>query len=163
MKRMILALLLAVSLAYSVSAQTVLSTTTLGAAVTSTSATTIRVASITGITANTGLWVDQEFMTVTATPASGTLTVSVFRGAAGTKAALHASGVLVTLGPQNAFQATDPPWGACTRSQQQYLPWINVNSGNLCTCDQLTTSYTQWRCTNTQPIVYGSTLTVIPS
>ena len=159
MKRILVALLLAVSLAYSVSAQTILSTTTLGAAVTN-NATTIRVAAITGITANTGLWVDQEFMTVTSTPAVGTLTVNVFRGAAGTKAAAHASGVTVTLGPQFAFQSTDPPWGACTRSQQQYLPWINVSNGNMCSCDQLYTSYTQWRCTNSQPLVYNSTLTV---
>jgi hypothetical protein len=159
-KRIVLALALAGLIAGSVTAQTILTTTTLGAAVTSTSATTIRVASITGITANTGLWIDQEFMTVTSTPVTGTLNVTVFRGAAGTKAALHANGVLVTLGPQFAFQATDPPWGACVRAQQQYLPWINVSNGNMCSCDQLYTSYVQWRCTNSQPLIYNSTLTV---
>ncbi len=159
-KRSVLALMLAGLIAGSVAAQTILTTTTLGAAITSTSATTIRVAAITGITANTGLWIDQEFMTVTATPTTGTLNVNVFRGAAGTKAALHANGVTVTLGPQFAFQSTDPSWGACVRSQQQYLPWINVNSGNMCTCDSLYTSYAQWRCTNSQPLVYNSTLVV---
>lgn len=167
MKRLFIALSLAVLFAVSAAAQTVLSTTTLGAAVTSTSANTIRVASISGIVANSGLWVDQEFMTVTATPATGTLTVSVFRGAAGTKAATHISGATVTLGPQNAFQSTDPPWGTCSRSAlpngTQYLPWINVQTGNVCTCDSLYTTSASWRCTNSKPIVFNSLLVVIPS
>lgn len=121
------ALLLAVALfaVPSASAQTVLTQTTLSAAVTSTSATFVTVASATGITANsTVLYVADglgELMFVNSV--NGT-TIGVTRGANGSPAAsTHASGAIVFVAPPNAV-VSQPPTGSCTRSNQLYLPVI---------------------------------------
>src|SRR5690242_16907851 len=117
MKNRILTLLAALFLfAGSASAQTYLSSTTLGAAVTSTNANTVTVASATGITANTiSLYVDNEMMAVTRV--SGTQ-ISVQRGANGSVAQTHASGATVVIVPVPATVSADLV-GSCTASNYQ--------------------------------------------
>jgi hypothetical protein len=67
--------------------------TTLGAAITSTTATSITVASITGIANGDYLQVDSEIMLVTAAPSGSTVTVA--RGQLGTAAATHLNAAAV--------------------------------------------------------------------
>jgi len=124
-------------LAPSSEAQTYLSNTTLSTAVSATNvvAPTITVASATGITAgNTMLFVDNEGMFVNAV--NGT-TLSVTRGYYGGRVTGHASGALVWFGPPFAFQWAFPggyPSGSCTRSNLQYLPYINTDTGQISDC-----------------------------
>lgn len=120
-------------------AQTI-STTTLGSAVTTTSATNIKLASLTNVTATasvqTVLWVDTEAMTVATNtvPAAGT-TVTVTRGALGTKAETHASGRTVYVSRPNLYQGYDVA-GSCTSGLGLAfkLPWINTTDGNRYNC-----------------------------
>lgn len=148
------ALFLALS-ALSASAQTLINNTTLGAAVTS-SQTFVTVASITTITLNDVLYVDNEVMVVTATPTAGTLRVTVRRGA-GTGvsgiAQAHASGNVVFTGPSGQrWHQTDPDFGSlCIRGQQQFLPWFNITTGVEWSCGFLgnsTTASLTWRAYN---------------
>lgn len=130
-----LSFLFALILAVPAFGQTYLSNTTLAAAVTTTAGTTIRVASATGITANTTLlFVDNEAMFVNAV--SGT-TLSVTRGYSGGRSVTHASGAFVWFGPPPAFQFATPagyPSGSCTRSSLLYLPFINTDTGAISDC-----------------------------
>jgi hypothetical protein len=148
-----LALLVSLALTASIAAhaQTLLVPTTLSAAVTSTKASQIVVASATGITAptlgsgnpTTSLYIDKELMSVEAV--NGT-TITVARGQGGSISTLHASGAYVFFGPPNAFYVglADvaqvgngiPPigGGACTRSKFAYLPAIDVATGNVADC-----------------------------
>src|SRR5581483_5488504 len=113
-------------------AQTLLTNTTLSAAVADSKTQTVVVASATGINAPsasdytkaTFLFVDRELMDVRSV--SGTI-LTVVRGVGGTKAFPHASGAYVFVVP--AYQATgmsSTPSGSCTRGQGQalYLPVI---------------------------------------
>ena len=117
-----------------------LSTTTLGAALTTTYGTSVNLASLTNVTASvntqTLLWVDTEaMMVVTNTvPSSGT-TVTVTRGAAGTKAETHASGRTVYVGRPNLFHGYDVA-GSCTSGTglATTLPWINLSNGKRFQC-----------------------------
>ncbi len=138
--------LLAVFLALPASAQTATPNTTLCAAITSTTATSICLTSTTGVTNQTGIYVDQEYMTVNL-PANQTLAasnaqVSVTRGnraaGSGPQQHLNASIAWIALTPgsskipgANGFQlgtnVTDI--GPCTRANQTYLPRIWVNRG----------------------------------
>jgi hypothetical protein len=115
--------------------QTPIGNTTLSAAVATTSARTIVVASATNITANnTMLFVDGEAMSVNAV--NGT-TLSVGRGEPSTRTSTHASGALVWFGPFIAFQRANPagfPAGSCTRTAQLYLPYINIDTGQISDC-----------------------------
>ncbi len=141
--------------------QTILTTTTLSAALTSSSTRTFNVASATNITAPsttnnqlaTYLYVDRELMSVEAV--SGTL-VTAQRGAGGTTAATHASSALVFVIP--AYLSTNfsvsPPQGSCTRASVIALPVINPAAGVISDCvggqwvngDALqTTRAVQWR------------------
>jgi hypothetical protein len=127
-------------------AQTVVTSTTLGAAVTTTAAGTIAVASATGFTANTTFaLVDKELMIVNAVNG---LVVSVTRGADGTRPATHISGATVWVGPGVAFNKYTPS-GQCTRTLLQYVPFIvagdrdPLNNGILFDCLGLTTAG-QW-------------------
>lgn len=125
-------ILLVVLLGAFASAQTSLTQTTLSSALTS-SATIVRVASATGITAGTTLlYVDKEAMFVNSI--SGTV-VGVTRGSAGTKAFAHVSGAMVLSGPPPAFVSYEPS-GACTNGQGLFLysPVINVVTGNQWLC-----------------------------
>jgi hypothetical protein len=141
-------------------AQTLLVTTTLGAAVGNTvsSALTtgnlgvINLASVTGVSAPTPnggnvaglatsnaatyLFVDGELMQVVSL--SGNY-VSVIRGVGPTGASSHASGALVFVVPAafaggaNARQASIPK-GSCTRTNELYLPRIDFVSGTMSDC-----------------------------
>lgn len=115
--------------------QTIVTRTTFAAAVTTTSATSVRVTSATGITANnTMLFVDSEAMFVNAVNST---TLSVTRGYAGTRASTHGTSAALWVGPPAAFQFSTPagyPSGSCTRNQQLYLPFININTGEVSDC-----------------------------
>ena len=112
-------------------AQATLTTTTLSAAISSTSVKAIVVASATGFTANTtSLFVDKEFMSIEAV--NGT-TITVIRGAFGTKAALHNSGATLYVGPSNYFFSSDVS-GGCTSTNLLVLPFINTNNGKISDC-----------------------------
>lgn len=92
--------------------------TTLSAAVTSTSQDTVQLASC-SLTVGTyttvasknpqwGLKIDNELLRVVSVVNSSTCLLQVSRGAIGTKAALHASGSLVWASPLNNLPATNP-------------------------------------------------------
>lgn len=107
-------------------AQTALTTTTLGAAVTDTAGTVVTVASATGITApGTGntlvfLLVDREIMAVRSV--TGT-TIGVARGQNSTKASTHINASVVTIAPGLAITSSLPA-GQCTRTNLLYVPLI---------------------------------------
>lgn len=127
-------------------AQTTTPSTTAGAAISAT-ATTINLASITNVVAQTGLLIDNEFMLVIRTP-SVAQSVSVVRGqSSGTGPVSHASGakVWIALTPDksvvpgaNGFTlraSVAAPGGTCVRSTITYLPAIYVNLGKKFDCD----------------------------
>jgi hypothetical protein len=126
--------------------QTILTNTTLGAAVSSSSTLTVVVASATGITAPsttdytkaTYVYVDRELLDVRAV--NGT-TLTVVRGANGTAASTHASGAVAFVIP--AYKATyvggggpspAAPAGSCTRSNELILPRIQFATGRISDC-----------------------------
>jgi hypothetical protein len=112
--------------------QATLTQTTLAGAVTSDTQTVFYVASATGFVANTTMaYVDQEAVNVVGV--SG-LFITVTRGQQGTKSQPHVSGQTIYVGPFNYFTARDYS-GSCTSANQTVLPFINVLSGNLYTCD----------------------------
>jgi len=112
------------------SAQTILTQTTLAAAVTSTSQTFVTVSSATGITANsTVLFVADGLGELLFVNSVNGTTIGVTRGSNGSQAAsTHASGALVFVAPPYAI-ATQAPTGSCTRSNQLYLPVIALGVG----------------------------------
>jgi hypothetical protein len=122
--------------------QTALTQTSLAAAVSSSSGTTVRLTSATGVTAgSTLIYVDREAMFVNALNST---TASVTRGYAGTRATKHISSAMVLIGPPAAFISYDPA-GGCTAGQAlfQFSPVVNINNGN------------QWLCGLTGAIVPG--------
>lgn len=137
MKTKLLYLIVAVVLLAGLSfGQTSLTQTSLAAAVTTSSATTVRLTSATGVTAgSTLLYVDHEAMFVNAINST---TASVTRGAAGTQATGHISGSMVLLGSPIAFINYDPA-GRCTAGQGlfQFSPVVNVRNGNQWLCGLL--------------------------
>lgn len=143
MKRIatLLGLVLALALPVAVSAQTAVTQTTLSAAVTSNTQKTITLASSTGVTAGSGLFVDMEAMVVNSINTTSNV-ATVTRGADGTDAANHASSAVVYAGPTSGvlgagpFWMRDPSIGSCTASTEQYSLRINVHGGRI------------WQCTN---------------
>jgi hypothetical protein len=118
-------------------------TTTLGAAITSGSATTITVASTSGMSGSLGgngwgLYVDREFMRIVVVVNSTTL--QVIRGMAGTRGANHINGAVVWAGPLNYFTAAIPT-GACTVANLTVNPIINTSNGQVYDCDSSTTEW----------------------
>jgi hypothetical protein len=111
-------------------AQATLTSTTLSAAVTSDSTTTVRVTSATGFSAGRMLFVDKEAMAITAV--SGTA-ISVQRGAFSTVAATHAIGSLVYVGPNDYFSSNGRS-GSCTSANEKVLPVIDVKTGFTYQC-----------------------------
>jgi hypothetical protein len=120
--------------------QTILTNTTMGAAVADSNTTIVSVASATGInvpsssdyTQSTFLYVDRELMDVRAK--NGT-TIQVVRGAEGTTAAPHVSGALVFVVP--SYLSTyfhGIPQGSCTRGNELALPRIHPVSGVISDC-----------------------------
>ena len=123
--------------------QTALTATSTSAAMSAT-ATSVVVASATGITvptnSYTALYIDKELMTVIRL--SGT-TVYVIRGQGGTQANAHISGAIVWVLPATGAAFSFDPQGACTGSGAgagviQYTPWINQITGNLWVCSSVT-------------------------
>ena len=114
-------------------AQSTTTSTTLSAAVTSTSAQNIRVAAATGFVAgSTFAFVDHEQMEVLGV--SG-LSITVRRGSGSTVAQIHASGAQVLVGPSTAFVSwVLDPMGACSASGYAYMPLANTRTGNVLNC-----------------------------
>lgn len=131
---LVTALLLA---AVPVTAQTSLTSTTAGAAVTSVSATIIPVASATGITAgSTGLFVPitGEYMDVTAV--NGT-NITVVRGTGGLGAWPIASGAAILVVPIGASiqGGRANPQGSCTGANlPRYAQIVNTFTGDVNVC-----------------------------
>ena len=106
----------------------------------------INVTSATGFTANNKIWVDFEQMHIISV--TGTL-IRVRRGDNGTRSEAHDNADAVFTGDPAHFQTSDPNFGQdCTRGtgQAAYLPWINVRTGWMWTCDNGLTT-TDWRAT----------------
>jgi hypothetical protein len=136
MKNLLICLAVVLLLAGLSFGQTSLTQTSLAAAVTTSSTTTVRLTSATGVTAgSTLLYVDHEAMFVNAINST---TASVTRGAAGTQATGHISGSMVLLGSPIAFINYDPA-GRCTAGQGlfQFSPVVNVRNGNQWLCGLL--------------------------
>lgn len=146
--------------------QTAMTTTTLSAAVSSTSTTTIRVASATGITAgSTMLYIEDGTGGASAGEAlfvnsvNGTA-IGVTRGYYGTYANTHISGALVFVGPPNAFNVIDPT-GACTAANTPFTPYLNVKTGNQWLCSTITNSWVPgWFNTSAVPGVTAAVASV---
>ncbi len=143
MKKLLISLSFLLGLVLSIPAmgQTILTNTTLSAAVSSTDVQQIVVASATGINAPsasdytkpTYLYVDREVMDVKAV--SGT-TITVIRGAVSSAAAPHASGALMFVVPQYlSFNFSTLPQGSCTRANELVLPRIQFSSGIVSDCN----------------------------
>lgn len=117
-------------------AQTTVTTTTLSAAV-SANTQSIPLASATGVTVGSGLFVDRESMSVVSI--TGTV-ARVVRGVDGSGSVSHASGATVYVGPTSGvagpgpFWQSDPAIGSCTASAEQYSVRINTNSGRIWGC-----------------------------
>lgn len=149
--------LLAGFLALPAQAQTVLPSTTLCAAVTSTTANVVCLTSTTGVVNQTGIYVDQEYMTVNLsnnqTLAATNAIVPVSRGnrAAGSGPSLHANSAVtwIALTPSSsvvpgangfAFGTTPVDVGPCTRANIIYLPHAFPNLGIMRDCNQNSTT-----------------------
>ena len=164
MVRVFLALVLALGLSVSASAQTYLSSTTNTTAITA-SQTTFALGSVTGLASGAGLYINREYMTVRSV--SG-LNVTVLRGQSGTPAVPHGASQTVILIPLAAVGTvvtpTDPTQvtgvGTCTVTDWAYLPVINVINGNvwLCRYTAAAQSARVWAATNQTLITYNSLL-----
>jgi hypothetical protein len=148
-------------------AQTALTQTTLSAAVTSAGATTVTVASATGINApaapvgpaygaftQTELYVDQEAMLVTSLNGKN---IGVVRGANSTQAATHGSGAVVWIGTPTQFFAL-PPNGSCTAANT-VSPYIDTINGQFWLCDSVSGNWLNVFSTGAiTPVATGATI-----
>lgn len=134
-----LAVLLAFFVAQPAAAQTTLNSTTLSAAVTSATAQTFPLTSITSVTAGDIMLVDREFVQVQSV---GATSVVVTRGREGSSALPHASGVVVWNGPRVRFYMNDPV-GVCTATNEAYLPHIVIPTASIYQCQ--TSEWVRWR------------------
>lgn len=116
-----------------VDAQTYATNTTLSSAVSAT-AMTVTVASATGLTAGSYLYIDTELMQIVSVSST---TATVRRGLAqgGSPASAHASGAIVWVGTGDVFKTYDVA-GACTAATQLYVPHINTKNGRIFDCEQ---------------------------
>lgn len=127
------------ALSVSAFAQTyTLNSTTLSAAVAATdttvaltSASAATGSSFGGVAAGQGLYVDQEYMLITAV--SGTTATVQRRNNRTTPATTHASGQTVYIGTPAAFMRVDPTTGVCATASQGD-PWINIDKGLIWRC-----------------------------
>lgn len=134
----VLSLMLALAVASPAFGQTIVSRTTLAAAITSTSsqANTFRLTSTSGITAgNTMLFIEGEADFVNAVTST---TVTVTRGAGpSTRVSQHPNAAVVWYGPPSYFQFATPsgyPFGSCSRTSGLILPYIDVNNNVFADC-----------------------------
>lgn len=113
--------------------------TTLGSAVANTSSqnNTFKLASTTGIVANSMmLFIEGEMDSVNSVNTTAN-TVSVTRGVPTSRVAAHPSGAVVWYGPPSYFQFQAPvgsPAGACTRSPALIVPYIDVGNNVFSDC-----------------------------
>lgn len=119
-----------------------LTATSLAAALNS-SSTTLRVASATGIAANTTvLFIDDgtggNGEAVFVNSVSGT-TIGVTRGYNGTQANAHLTASVVLAGTPNKFFSVDPS-GSCTAASS-ITPYVNILSGRQWICSSVTASW----------------------
>lgn len=127
--------------------------TTLSAALDS-SSTVVRVTSASGLTAGaSGIYVDGEYMNVNAI--SGTV-LTVTRGQLGTVARAHVNASTVIKGPAAMFSTADAGPGTCPSSPQTYLISVNVVNGNVWLCRYITGGGRTWQATNTRLLTYNS-------
>jgi hypothetical protein len=129
------------------SAQTLLTNTTLSAAVANGRQQGIQVTSTTGIVVNTFLVIDTEVMAVVNVPSTGTI-IGVVRGSNGTVAKPHVSGAYIFIVPIAATQAitnTDPQ-GACTRGSASLSQGQPTSQSTLYLPIYSTQSRTWWDC-----------------
>lgn len=167
-------LILVLALSAACFAQATLSSTTLGAAITSASATTITLASTSTMLSagpanqvNTVIYVDKEYMRVTTVIDSTHLLVQRHAGVGwGGRSATHASGATVyfanTVGsiPADSYfsngSTNSEATGSCTATSELALPKIYVFSSNAYDC-----LGGQWVQTNSpgRPVL-GSTVTM---
>lgn len=167
--RILLALTLWVGALAPAFAQTALTTTTLGAAITDIATPNVTVASATGITApsagtiQTWLVVDHELMAVRGV--TGTL-ITVTRAANQSRPSLHISGATVTIAPSSTAFRSNVPFGQCTRTDQPYVPQIvfaatpdgRLSDGTMLDCLG-TAPNGQWvQTTNNNAEVLGATV-----
>lgn len=147
MKKILLSIAVFLGMALSAFGQTALTATTLSGAVNS-SQTFITLGSITGVSVNTILFIEDgtggakqtgEAMQVVAVPTTGT-TVQVTRGFDQTIPNAHLTLVPVILGPASAFYEIEPS-GACTATNTQYTPYINLKTGNQWLCSTVSNSW----------------------
>ncbi len=142
-----------------------LNNTTLNGAITSPSASSFVLTSVSPSTgaiapaAGQCLYVDHELMQITAISSTR---VTVIRGTGGTGAGLHQTSAVVFTGACGNFKAADPVASAglggsfpslkaCTTATMGVRPWINVLSGNIWTCYNST-----WSASNVMVIAYNS-------
>ena len=118
-----------------ISAQTLIDNTTLSAAVDATQR-TITVASATGAATDRIVYVDSEAMRIQ-NYTSGTPLTAV-RGTDGTRSATHANAAVTFIGSAERFKSVNPPVGSCTRTSQQFMPWVNVLNAEVWGCDNVT-------------------------
>ena len=121
-----------------------LTQTTLSAALTA-SGTTVVLASGTGVTTGanaytTALYIDREYLVVTANPGAVSGTYTVLRGQGGTGATAHASGTMVLLGKPSWFVASDPQ-GVCVLANVIATPIVNYKTGNESLCSSVTLTF----------------------
>lgn len=143
-----------------VSAQRMLTVTTLAANVAAADA-RIVVTSSTGFVVGQLIYVNQELMRIQSlNGVAGTSTqISVTRGVDGTGARAHdnASVLIVSLNNTD-FHNVDPvDWAAdCTRGvgTAAVLPWPNTATGDVWNCSAFANS--RWTATTTRPLTYNS-------
>jgi len=117
-------------------AQTSITRTTLSSAVTAT-ATSVIVASATGLAANSFLYIDGELMQIqSVSSTTATVRRNVSGGASG-NAIAHAANSVVWVGVGASFSSFDVVSGAsCTASQTLYSPHINARTNRFWDCEQ---------------------------
>lgn len=120
--------------------------------------TTVSLTSATGIQAAsngqpvTFIYVDQEVEGILTLVTGQTTIFNVLRGQMGTKESAHATADMVlaqVVSPQfgggsgsGGFQVTDPPFnGACTGTNTNFTPWINVMTQAQWLCSSITSTW----------------------
>lgn len=153
-RRILLTVTLCLGMAPALSAQTLITNTTLAAALSAT-AQTMTVASATGFTVGNNAWIDQELVQITSVNG---VAIGIQRGQTGTAARAHANARRVLTGNIAHFQQTDPLTlnGTCARGagEAAFSPWINVRTGVISVCGAFTA--TAWTQTLTAPLTLNS-------
>lgn len=109
-----------------------------------------------------GAFIDGEYMAVSSSYTAGSLQVPVLRGQLGTTAKAHESASTIVFGPPAIFSTADPggePSGgsaACPGTPQPYLVLVNVKNGNAWLCRQTSSTVRIWVATNSRQLTYNS-------